>query len=174
MHGLIITISLCLIVLFGRIGLSSLEKINFLLGYLIKSMFFLIRRYILLAVLCMIILVCLLTKIPEAAQAAGLPGVPAIDAQVLPFRMYNLIWNEWFRNQNTTDPILINTGDDVTNQEELTYHTLRNAAKPFDMYTTALPSPQKGDPVDIPLPVLLPLLLVLIMKIWLWVLLFVL
>lgn len=85
------------------------------------------------------------------AQEAGLPERPSVKTHVLPFRMYNLIYNEWYRNQNTTDPVLVNTGDDVTEQEIESFQTLRNAAKPFDYFTTVLPSPQKGDAVDIPL-----------------------
>lgn len=76
---------------------------------------------------------------------------PELDINILPMRCYALIWNEWFRNQNTTDPLLINTGDDVSEEERNTYQTLLNAAKPFDQFTAALPSPQKGDAVDIPI-----------------------
>ena len=35
------------------------------------------------------------------------------EIQVLPLRGYHLIWNEWFRDQNLQNPILINTGDFV-------------------------------------------------------------
>lgn len=76
---------------------------------------------------------------------------PELDINILPMRCYALIWNEWYRNQNTTDPLLINTGDDVSSEEVDSYQTLLNAAKPFDQFTAALPSPQKGDAVDIPL-----------------------
>lgn len=76
---------------------------------------------------------------------------PELDINILPMRCYSLIWNEWFRNQNTTDPLLINTGDAVSPEEVDSYQTLLNAAKPFDQFTAALPSPQKGDAVDIPL-----------------------
>lgn len=80
-----------------------------------------------------------------------------LDCQVLPFRCYQLIWNEWWRNENTTDPVLVNTGDDVTLQELENMDTLLNVSKFFDYFTSALPSPQKGDAVDIPLGDFAPL-----------------
>lgn len=77
-------------------------------------------------------------------------ALPSLDVNFLPFRAYWLIWNEWFRNENTTDPILVNTGDDVTSEEISRVETLLNVSKPFDFFTSALPSPQKGDAVDLP------------------------
>lgn len=83
-----------------------------------------------------------------------------LDVNFLPFRAYWLIWNEWFRNENVQDPILVNTGNDVTIQESDLInagphgdHTdmLCSVCKQFDYFTSALPSPQKGDAVDIPL-----------------------
>ena len=82
---------------------------------------------------------------------------PSLDIGVLAPRAYQLIWNEWFRNENTTDPVLVNTGDSVTDQEKLELDRLLPVAKYFDYFTSALPSPQKGDAVDIPLGDFAPL-----------------
>lgn len=76
---------------------------------------------------------------------------PNLDINVLPMRAYQLIWNEWFRDQNTTDPVLVNTGDSVTSQEQNNLDKLLPCAKYFDYFTSCLPAPQKGDTVDIPL-----------------------
>lgn len=82
---------------------------------------------------------------------------PSLDISFLLPRIYQLTWNEWFRNENTTDPVLVNTGDNVTNSERLGIDRLLPVSKYFDYFTSALPSPQKGDAVDIPLGGLAPL-----------------
>lgn len=98
--------------------------------------------------------------VPHAAVTAtegglldhcGIPIKIRLDIDFLVQRAYKLIWNEWFRDQNTTDPVLVNTGDDVTEDEIATANDLLPVTKYFDYFTSALPAPQKGDAVDIPL-----------------------
>lgn len=91
---------------------------------------------------------------------------PQYTVNHLPFRAYCLIWNEWFRDQNLQDPVLIDTGDSQTNGRHLIPEgnsiTLEHQAalqganllpvnKYFDYFTGALPEPQKGPDVLLPL-----------------------
>lgn len=81
----------------------------------------------------------------------GISEPPSFDLMILPARAYHLIYNEWYRNQNTTDPILVNTGDDVDADEIARYGSLCKVTKFPDVFTKSLPAPQKGDAVDIPI-----------------------
>lgn len=80
----------------------------------------------------------------------------ALDVTVLPFRAFAKVYNEWFRDQNNVDPMHIQTGE-VTSSEVLDglpwapgHYTgmLPKVGKLRDYFTTALPAPQKGDPVS--------------------------
>lgn len=99
------------------------------------------------------------------ADYMGLPtgvewkATDPLAPSALPFRAYALICNEFFRDENLTDPLLISlddanqqgsNGDDYAND-------VANGGKPFraarmhDYFSSCLPSSQKGDAVGIPI-----------------------
>lgn len=98
-------------------------------------------------------------NIGTIADYFGIPtGVSNLSVSALPFRAYALICNEWFRDENLTDPLNIPVDDvSVTGVNTGNYITdVVKGGKPFvaakyhDYFTSCLPSPQKGPDVTIP------------------------
>jgi hypothetical protein len=78
----------------------------------------------------------------------GLPTnvAQALTVNALPFRAYNLVYNEWFRDENLQDSLTVNTGD---GPDQLTNYSLVRRGKRHDYFTSCLPWPQKGPGVEI-------------------------
>ena len=70
----------------------------------------------------------------------------ALKVNALPFRAYNLIFNEWFRDENLQESLEVSTGDGPDN---LTDYKLVRRGKRHDYFTSCLPWPQKGPGVEI-------------------------
>ena len=75
------------------------------------------------------------------------PNGNAISVNALPFRAYNLIWNEWFRDQNLQTPRDVN----VTNTADTDELYCARRAKLHDYFTSCLPWPQKNNNPTVPL-----------------------
>ena len=88
-------------------------------------------------------------EVGSIADYFGIPtGVSLDKINALPFRAYNLIYNEWFRDENLQDSLEVLTGD---GPDPINKYNLVRRGKRHDYFTSCLPWPQKGPGVELPL-----------------------
>jgi hypothetical protein len=85
----------------------------------------------------------------DLADYFGLPlGISHTGINALPFRAYNAIYNEYFRNKDLQTALTIDTSDGVDSSTDT---DLQNVLWEKDYFTAASPDPQLGDQVTLPL-----------------------
>ena len=89
------------------------------------------------------------------ADYFGIPTkVNSLVVDSLFFRAYNLIWNEWFRDENMQDSVVVDKDDGPDNYTD---YVLLQRGKRYDYFTSCLPFPQKGPDVTLPLGTTAPI-----------------
>lgn len=92
-------------------------------------------------------------EVGSLADYFGIPiNVPNLEVSALPFRAYAKIWDEWYRAEQLQDCI-INEYEDLGdgNPNNINWNTLLRRGKRHDYFTSALPSPQLGVGVEMPI-----------------------
>lgn len=106
---------------------------------------------------------------PPLADYMGIPKPPnpspnAEEVDLLPFMAYQLIWKEFYRDQNNIDmtqpvnsvPESLVDGDNTGQAFYPALFQLRKRAWEHDYFTSCLPTPQAGVPIEIPMDGVVP------------------
>lgn len=81
-------------------------------------------------------------------------GAALQTTNALPFRMYNKVWNDWFRSSELQDQITV----DLDNgPDDYADYVLKKINKKHDYFTSALTDPQKGTALRIPSALTIPI-----------------